>query len=614
MSLPDYEEIVTNVDAPTLVLAGPGAGKTHLLSDRVVRLLRSGVSKDDITVLTFGRDASLNMRNELLNPAGPWGLDAKSLPRIATLHSLGLEIVNESPRTVGLRKAGLTVQGNNFIKELIYRDAAYCSGHDKDTADSARTCKAAGDCAINLDCPKCSVCVKYWDIMSKCDRIDFDDQVIFACRILEQKTNILESFQNRAKHLLVDEYQDINAAQHKLIELLSRKNRKGLFVVGDDAQSIYSFRGASPDFILDFKKDYPEAITHPLRHSWRCHENILRKAESVLVEHYDKWTGPFDLEFHREKGDEPTVLQMPSEKTEARKVASLARKYYGKGESVLVLSPKKELFRDVTKSLLRAGVPHVCPISLLPVNTENRLASLHTVTEWVKKPDENFDTRLTLEMIINGGTGKVPGAKITKSTTAATRETRENVEREMATLWDNVSRTKGLHEVLSEAGDLCDELQTARDLMSKLIEEHQKQPASKSSEFLRTASLATGTWMQPKHLIDDIAIITGLLKDKDVSADHKVRLMTMRKAKGLEADVVIMIGLEDDLIPNQPSKEEEEARIFYVSMTRARRKLFMLHAYRRPRNISYGPDVGDKTRSRFLEAVNIGSQYIRMKA
>jgi len=613
MSSLSYDEIVTNVDSPTLVLAGPGAGKTYLLSDRIVRLLSSGVSKDEITVVTFGKDASVNMRNGLLDPNGDWKLDVNNIPKIATLNSLGFEIVNKSPKTEGLRKKGLTVQHSEDIKKLIYRDAAYFAGYDLDIANSARLCKSKGDCILDDNKPECQVCIEYWKIMSKCDRIDFDDQVLFACRILEQKSEILEEYQKRAKHLLVDEYQDINAAQHKLIELISRASRNGLFAVGDDAQSIYSFRGASPDFILDFKKYYPEAIIPPLRHSRRCHENILRKAEKVLVEHYDKWTGPFDLEFHREKGKEPAVLQMPSEKTEAKMVALLAKKIYGKGESVLVLSPKKELFIDVTKSLSKAGVPHVCPISLLPKFTEKRLTSLHTVTQWVKKPDNNFDTRLTLEMIINGGVCKVPGAKTTKKTTSATKEKREKVERKIANLWDNISRKKGLYEVLCEAGDLCNELQTTRDIMKRLVEKHNKQPAKEPAEFLRTASQATGAWMKAKNFVDDIAIITGLLRDKDVLSDDQVKLMTMRKAKGLEADVVIMIGLEDDLIPNQQSQEEEEARIFYVSMTRAKRKLFMLHARRRPRNISYGEDMLDKRRSRFLEAVNIDSKYIHIK-
>lgn len=608
-----YDKIVKNVDYPTLVLAGPGAGKTFLLSDRVVRLLSSKVPKDEITVVTFGKDASVNMRNELLDPNGNWHLDIKNLPKIVTLNSLGYEIVNKSPRTVGLRKEGLNVQPDESIKVLIYRDASYWTGNDKSIADNAMMCKAKGDCKINDKYPKCNVCLKYWEIMSKCDRIDFDDQVIFACRILENKNDILDLFQCKAKHLLVDEYQDINAAQYKLIELLSRQNRKGLFAVGDDAQSIYSFRGASPDYILNFNKNFPDATIPPLQHSRRCHEKILRSAEKVLIKHYKKWTGPFKLEFHQKVGVDPIVLQMPSEKTEAKMVALLSKKYYGKGESVLVLSAKKELFKDVTINLSEEGVPHVCPISLLPKHTEKRLTSLYTVAEWVKKPNSNFATRLTIEMIINGGICKVPGKNITTRTTAATIENREKVECEIAKLWKNVNRTKGLYEVFCETNNLSKELRKTREIMSELKEKYNAKSEKEQAEFLKIASSATGAWMKSHNFVDDIEILSDLVKDNDVVADDRVKLMTMRKAKGLQADVVIMIGLEDDIIPNPKAEESEEARLFYVSMTRAKKILIMTHAYKRPRDISYGQEMIDKPRSRFLDAVKIDSKYCNLK-
>ena len=117
--------------------------------------------------------------------------------------------------------------------------------------------------------------------MSKCNYIDFDDQIHFACQILENFPNILNKYQSQAEHLLVDEYQDINAAQFKLIKLLSGRYRGGLFVVGDDAQSIYSFRGGDPKFILRFEHDFPGTEVATLAHSRRCHENILEPDEKT---------------------------------------------------------------------------------------------------------------------------------------------------------------------------------------------------------------------------------------------------------------------------------------------------------------------------------------------
>ena len=610
----DYESIVTNTESPTLVLAGPGAGKTHLLSDRVVRLLSSGASSTEITVLTFGKDASLNMREELLSPSGHWQLPAADLPRIATLHSLGFEIVNESPRTVGLRKADLAVQPVAFVSELIYRDAAYIQGYTRPDGDTARSCKAEGNCVPSDESARCAICSKYWDIMAKCDRIDFDDQILFACRILERKPDILRTFQARAKHLLVDEYQDINAAQHKLIELLSQPNRTGLFAVGDDAQSIYGFRGTSPCYILDFREHYPDAITPPLPHSWRCHENILRTAEKVLTANYKKWTGPFDLTFHRDIDDMPYVWQMPSEATEATMVAKLAKKYSSVGQSVLILAPKKELFAGVTKKLTQYGVPHVCPVSLLPKHTERRMASLSTFAKWVQEPQSNFLTRLTLETALNGGVAKVPGATHSAALKPETIERRSAVESEVAMLWEGVNKQTNLYEVLCGTEGMSKALEKVRDVMSGTLGEYQRGSKSQSAEFLKLSALATGAWIKPDTFVNDINRLLVAISDNEVAANDKVRLMTMRKAKGLQADVVIMIGLEDDIMPNPMSNPEEEARIFYVSMTRAKKKLFMLHAFKRPRDISYGPEIMDKPRSRFLSSIDIDSEYKRIRA
>lgn len=612
MDLKDYESIVNNTDSPTLVLAGPGAGKTYLLSDRVVRLLGQDVGNNKITVLTFGKDASKNMRDELLDPSGHWKMSASNLPKIATLHSLGFEIINENPRAVGLRKAGLTVQHSEQVKELIYRDAAYILDFTKENAVSSISCKVNGDCKPNKDDVKCRICNKYWEIMAKCDRIDFDDQILFACRILEGQPDILARYQERAKHLLVDEYQDINEAQHKLIELLSKANRNGLFVVGDDAQSIYSFRGASPRFILNFSKYYNDAITPPLPHSRRCPEKILRNAEKVLIANYKNWMGPYDITFHHEIDTEPVVKCMPSDKAEAKYVTLLAKKYSSMGMDVLVLAPKKELFVDVTTNLTKLGVSHVCPINLLPKYTERRLTTLITISDWIKESSNNFSARLAIEALIDGGEAKIPGKRITSRMKQETIDRRKAVEKEIAFLWKGVSRQKGLYQVLDENHNLSSDLKKVLEGMRNVLQAYEGKPNHIPAEFLRRMSLATGSWTLPKHFVDDLDKIVNVVASKDITAKDNVKLMTMRKAKGLQADVVIMIGLEDDIIPNPNTDVEEEARIFYVSMTRAKKKLYMLHAFKRPRNISYGDDITNKKRSRFLDSVGIRSEYWRL--
>ena len=147
MPLENYEEIVTHFNAPTLVLAGPGAGKTYLLADRITRLLDDDIDKDNITVLTFGRDANRHMVEALIDPKGDFQVQTEDLPHISTMHSLGLSIVQEKPHSVKLKKTGLGVQNEEEIKRLLFRDAALILGYDEEDSYEASKCKSCNDCS-----------------------------------------------------------------------------------------------------------------------------------------------------------------------------------------------------------------------------------------------------------------------------------------------------------------------------------------------------------------------------------------------------------------------------------------------------------------------------------
>jgi len=609
MPIVTYEDIVTEMSRPTLVLAGPGAGKTYLLGDRVKRLLDSGVDHNTITVLTFARDSCQNMRNKLLDPKHGFGLNYKKLPRVATMHSLGYEIVNSKPKAVGLKKINLRVQPDSFVTALLFRDAALSIGQTESDADAARNCKAYGDCRPTENNGKCSICTAYWNIMSTCNCLDFDDQVLFARRILEEDEAILTKYREECKYLLVDEYQDINAAQFRLIELLSRETSDGLFVVGDDAQSIYSFRGATPKFILRFTKDFSGSWSPPLAYSRRCHEGILRKAQTGLKKQYADWTGPQELEYLIPKGDEPKVWQVPSDKAEAHWVARIARQAVGEHQTVLVLAPKSAFFPHLSRILNQYGVAHNCQEDLLPDAISKRLSIVWQIVEWVQDPTDNFFTRRAIECIINNGIAKVPGAAKGARCKLETIATRVSVETEIALLWNTVTSNRGLMAIFESQSSLSKELLSVKEVLISLRESYLNFKGENKGEFAKRIALACGGWIESETLAKDLLSIKQKLTGGQPPGFSSVQLMTLRKAKGLEADVVVMVGLEDDLIPGSSIDIEEQARLFYVGMTRAKNKLFMIHSYKRPRNISFGIDIAAKTRSRFLDAIGIKSEF-----
>ncbi len=604
MALNNYEEIVTNFASPTLVLAGPGAGKTHLLADRINRLLDSGTDKGIIIVLTFGKDANQHMIYKLTEPSG-FNIQFSKLPHISTMHSLGLEIICEKPRDVNLLKTDLRVQENENVKRLMYRDAALILGYTEDDSKEALECKQYGDCKKNSEEKKCQICEQYWEIMSKCNYVDFDDQILFACRILEKNPTILKKYQFRAKHLLVDEYQDINTAQFRLIELLSRESRNGLFVVGDDAQSIYGFRGGNPKFILRFGEDFPDSETPPLPYSWRCHEKIIQDAIKVLKKYYTDWTGEQKLEYKVLSGEEPQVWQIPSDKAEAKMVAVIARHFIQEKKSILILVPKKEFFPLITQELSKRGIVYSCPISFLPGRVE--IAKLFV--DWVTIPSDSFKTRLVVEELINNGIAKVPGARKDKKCKPETIKKRIIEETEIAKLWESVDKKNDLFLVIKNLKDPNKTLIKIQDGLLNLSDLFINFKKEKCGEFIKQLAVVSSIWVNPSKLIEDITKITELLNPQGTTGLGWVQLNTMKKAKGLEADVVIMVGLEDDIVPNPRGDLVEESRLFYVSMTRAKEKLFLLHAFKRPRNISYGDVLMDKPRSRFLDIIGRKSEW-----
>ncbi len=605
MSLKNYEDIVNYTKSPVLVLAGPGSGKTYLLADRVTRLLKKRVNRENITVITFGRDASRNMVDILTRE---FKLSFSELPCISTMHSLGNAIIIEKPRLVGLSKKNLIVQHDERVKKLLYRDAAFILNLSEEESNEARDCKQHGNCIKNIRNNKCKICIKYWEIMSKCNYLDFDDQILFACEILEKDKKILKKYQKQCQHLLIDEYQDINFAQFRLIKLLSKKSRNGLFAVGDDAQSIYGFRGSDPKFILSFRKDFPGAQLTTLSSSRRCHEKIMEDAFKILEKYYKRWTGKPKLDYIAKIDEDPKVYQAPSEIAEAKIISNITRDALQDKKSVLILAPKKDFFPLIIQELSKKGIPHNCSISFLPegINIINRFL------EWLNNPNENFKTRLIIEDLINFGIAKIPGAKKNKKVCKPeTIKRRISEEKKIAKLWELIDGSNNLFPVIRSNSKYNETFKEISNALTNLFELFNESSKKGQGEFLKQLSCVSGIWKEPRKIVEDVFNVVNLLEIKEPQFSRTAKIMTMRKAKGLSYDVVLIVGLEDDIVPNPSSNVVEEARLFYVSMTRAKKRLYLVHSFKRPRSISYGDEIIKKPRSRFLDTIGKNSEWRR---
>jgi DNA helicase-2/ATP-dependent DNA helicase PcrA len=438
--------------------------------------------------------------------------------------------------------------------------------------------------------------------------VDFDDQILFACRILEKNPTILKKYQFRAKHLLVDEYQDINTAQFRLIELLSRESRNGLFVVGDDAQSIYGFRGGNPKFILRFGEDFPGSETPPLPYSWRCHEKIMQDAIKVLKKYYTDWTGEQKLEYKMLSGEEPQIWKLLSDKAEAKMVAVITRQFIQEKKSILILVPKKEFFPLITQELSKRGIVYSCPISFLP----ERVKIAKLFIDWATIPSDSFKTRLVVEELINNGIAKVPGARKYQKYNPETIKKRIEEETEIAKLWEQVDKENDLFSVIENLEEPNETLIKIQDGLLNLSDLFINFKKEKCGEFIKQLAVVSGIWVNPSKLMEDITKITELLNPRSITGLGWVQLNTMKKAKGLEADVVIIVGLEDDIVPNPIYDPVEESRLFYVSMTRTKEKIYLFHSYKRPRGISYGQELTNKERSKFLDVIGRESEWKRI--
>lgn len=597
------DEDLTSLTGPLLLLAGPGTGKTYTLARRAKYLVEeAGLPADSITVVTFTNEAANNMRALISDPGKQeLYIIPEHRPRnIRTMHSLAYRMIRDHAQELGL--AGNVETAPDRVTHVVMEDAAQLSGLPRSASIVTRQCRQQGLCMLLPEQPKCQTCLQYKAILAKCSYMDFDEQILQACILLKRNPLVLSEERKTCRHLLVDEYQDINAAQFEFISLLTEGQRDGLFAVGDDDQSVYSWRGGSPRYVRAFDQHFgPEPRTRNLSQSRRCHRNILEGALSV-VRAYDRnrITKP---EFNYLVPDGPPihVVSAPSHTREAEEIADIADRFADR--TILVLVPTRDYIPAIAEALEKEGIPHTSP-AMAP---GEGLCLLDGIADWLRNPQDSIALRYCLEVLFEHGQVKrIPSRKSRVGDRDLIRDERL---RPVAELW---------RRVLERGDSLWSSLEKAASPDTGFLGEIQTYLASLLSEqtdagtFVSTLLSGIKLWSSRDSLL---AEVHGWVRQSEFSTGlptrREVKITTFHTAKGLEASIVFMVGVEEGVIPRKADDAEslaEAARLFYVSMTRAKEHLYVFWARKRPGSITFANDYAPggpnrRIRSRFIGSI-----------
>ncbi|WP_263790625.1 ATP-dependent helicase [Salinibacter sp.] len=631
-------EAVTTTEGPVMIIAGPGSGKTRALTHRIAYLLAAGQAQPrDILALTFTNKAANEMQERVEALVGD---DARGM-WVGTFHSSFARLLRMEGDKIGYSE-DFSIYDTTDSKRLI-RQQMKGRSLDTDVVKPRSVQRMISSAKNEMIDPQeyadlargdqqeivAEVYPAYERALRQANALDFDDLLLKPIELFEQHEDVLEKYQRRWQYVHIDEYQDTNQAQYVLARTLSGRH-KNLCVVGDDAQSIYAFRGADITNILNFDNDYPDATTIRLERNYRSTENIIRLADSIIEENDDQiekslWTD-------NAEGEYVALMEALSEKDEAQKIERRVRDLhlrdgmeYG---DFAVLYRTNAQSRAIEEALRKENVPY----RVIGGTSFYERKEIKDVLAYLKLLVNPNDTA-SLQRVINyptRGIGDKTQARLQRYAQQQGLSLWQAVERveEIETLGTRAERAVGKFRRLiaryaSKAGtgsvpadELARDLIQDAGLLSELRKEHTRENLqrwenvqeliSALAEYVESTEDATiSTFLQ------EVALMTG--QDEAEGGDDKVTLMTLHAAKGTEFPVVFVAGLEEGLFPLEKATQEkaeleEERRLFYVGVTRAEERLYLSWARSRYR---YGEQTSN-TRSRFLEEVD--SDVVRTEA
>lgn len=634
---------VTTINGPVMIIAGPGSGKTRVLTYRIAYLMKNDVDAFRIMALTFTNKAAAEMRERIAHIVGS---EAKNL-YMGTFHSVFARILRVEAHRLGYpnnftiydpddcKSLLKTIVKEEGLNDKIYKPATvfYKISNAKNALIDAYAYKENPDFIADDESagkPKIAeLFQKYQDRCFKAGAMDFDDLILKMYELLAKFPDVLYKYQKRFSHMLIDEFQDTNYAQYKIVKLLAAQH-ENVCVVGDDAQSIYAFRGATIENILNFQKDYPDLKIFKLEQNYRSTEPIVQAANDIIK--FNKGQLPKKIWTENKGGEKIKVFKTASDTDEARMVADSIfdqkMRHHLTHSEFAILYRTNAQSRSFEEALRKLNIPYKIYgglsfyqrkevkdfISYLRVvvnpNDEEALkriinypargignttidrlivaANEHNLTLWhaVEHPEIIEDTQMRAKTAVKN-------FSVMMKSFRAMLNSKNAYE-----LAEYIGKHTGLIEDLykDKTAEGISRFENIQELLNGIKEYTVAEPVEYAEDEVKSEN-DLAAYLQQISLLTDV-------EDKDTTTE-RVKLMTIHAAKGLEFSSVFIVGLEENLFPsmmalNSREDLEEERRLFYVAVTRAKRFLTLSYALTRYKfgQLNYCDE------SRFIEEID----------
>ncbi len=606
------KKAVLHQEGPCLVIAGAGSGKTKVLTTRIANLIESGVPSYQILAITFTNKAAKEMRDRLETLAK----DNKAF--VGTFHSFGLRVIRENVNALGMT-SNFTILDSDDVTSLvkkILKEKGYDTKEVSPSYIKNRISFIKNEMLTDAEVEKFfqsemekiayEIYKEYNIKLKKNNSVDFDDLLRIPVLLFQNHPDILEFYQNKYQYILIDEYQDTNEVQYKLVKLLSKKYQN-LFVVGDPDQSIYQFRGANYKNILNFERDYPNTVVIPLEDNYRSTKMILDAANSVIKNNKERKEK--NLRSHHGDGVKTKFMVGYDEKHEISLVIEEIKKLLEQGykkRDIAIFYRTNAQSRVIEEQFLKANIPYKV-VGSYYFYSRKEIKDLICYLRLILNQNDDISLRRVINVPKRGigptSVNKLEQKSIeeNKSMFDAITSGKElefkNLILDIKKESESLSLTELVDCVLEKSG-MKKELETDPSLESELRLDNLMEFKSITATYEdTTGSVDLGDFLEEISLIADIS--------EHKNDDDVVTLMTLHSAKGLEFPVVFLVGMEEGIFPHQNSFTEEggleeERRLCYVGITRAEEKLYLTCARSR---MMYGR-TNRNPMSRFIKEID----------